>query len=102
MPDEELMKKLEKQRGRGRDDYPVRAIWNSILAGVVYEHKSIASLRRELKRNGQLRQVCGFDILGGIKAVPSQCAYTRFLRKLIKQRQEVDGMFKVLVGKIKN
>jgi hypothetical protein len=57
MPDEELMKELEKQRGKGRDDYPVRAIWNSILAGVVYEHKSIASLRRELKRNGQLRQI---------------------------------------------
>jgi len=35
LPDEELMKKLEQERGRGRDDYPIRAVWNSILA--VYE-----------------------------------------------------------------
>lgn len=52
MPDEELMQKLEKQRGKGRNDYPVRAMWNSILAGVVYQHPSIESLRRELSRNG--------------------------------------------------
>ena len=55
LPDEKLMYILEKERGRGRDDYPVRAVWNSILAGVVYEHKSIESLRRELLRNGQLK-----------------------------------------------
>ena len=60
MPDEELMQKLEKQRGKGRDDYPVRAMWNSILAGVVYQHPSIESLRRELSRNGQLRLMCEF------------------------------------------
>ena len=39
LPDEKLMYILEKERGRGRDDYPVRAVWNSILAGVVYEHR---------------------------------------------------------------
>ena len=47
LPDEGLMQRLEEERGQGRDDYPVRAVWNSILAGVVYEHKSIESLRRE-------------------------------------------------------
>ncbi len=52
LPDEDLMEKLEKQRGRGRDDDPVRAIWNSILAGVVFQHTSVESLRRELERNG--------------------------------------------------
>jgi hypothetical protein len=55
MPDEELMQELEKERGNGRDDYPIRAMWNSILAGVVYQHPSVESLRRELSRNGQLR-----------------------------------------------
>lgn len=53
LPDEKLMRVLEEERDKGRDDYPVRAIWNSILAGVVYEHRSVQSLRRELKRNGQ-------------------------------------------------
>jgi len=36
LPDEKLMKKLEQVRGKGRNDYPVRAVWNSILAGIVY------------------------------------------------------------------
>lgn len=55
LADEELMVKLERQRGRGRDDYPVRAMWNSVLAGIVFEPESIESLRRELSRNGELR-----------------------------------------------
>jgi hypothetical protein len=46
MRDEEIMQILEKQRGKGRDDFPVRAMWNSILAGVVYQHPSIESLNR--------------------------------------------------------
>ena len=48
LPDEELMDKLESLRSKGRNDYPVRAIWNSILAGIVYQHPGIESLRREL------------------------------------------------------
>jgi len=60
---------LEERRDRGRDDYPVRAMWNSLIAGVVFEHPSIASLRRELRRNAQLRQVCGFDLFKGMAAV---------------------------------
>jgi hypothetical protein len=55
MPDEGLMRIVEEERDKGRDDYPVRAVWNSVLAGVVYEHQSVQSLRRELKRNGQVR-----------------------------------------------
>ena len=55
MPDEELMRILERERGRGRNRYPVRAVWNSILAGIVFQHESVESLRRELSRNGQLR-----------------------------------------------
>ncbi|MGC5376551.1 hypothetical protein ACPXAO_23895, partial [Salmonella enterica] len=54
LPDEKLMKTLESQRKNGRNDYPIRAVWNTILAGVVFEHKSTESLRRELKRNAQL------------------------------------------------
>jgi len=55
VPDEPLMRLLERARGRGRDDYPVRAVWNSLLAGVVYQHPSVASLRRELLRSASER-----------------------------------------------
>ena len=49
LPDEELMRKLERKRGNGRDDYPVRSMWNSVIAGVFFKHASPASLIEELK-----------------------------------------------------
>ena len=56
LPDEPLMQAMERQRGNGRNEYSIRAVWNSILAGIVFGHPSIASLRRELLRNAQLRR----------------------------------------------
>jgi hypothetical protein len=67
LPDEELMQTLERKRGQGRDDYPIRAMWNSLLAGIVFQHSSAESLRRELLRNAQLRLICGFDPCRGEK-----------------------------------
>ena len=32
MCDEALMLRLEKRRGNGRDDYPVRVMWNLVIA----------------------------------------------------------------------
>ncbi|MDI9456433.1 MAG: transposase [Bacillota bacterium] len=93
VPDEKLMLKLEFERGRGRDDYPVRAVWNSILAGIVFQHPSIAALRRELNRNGQLRAMCGFKGDTG----PPQWVYTRFLKKLFEHKDLIDEIFDTLV-----
>jgi len=93
MPDETLMQVLEKVRGKGRDDFPVRAMWNTILAGVVYQHPSIASLRRELARNGQLRQMCGFEK----GKIPAEYVFSRFCRKLFLYQALIDQMFYNLV-----
>jgi hypothetical protein len=100
LPDEQLMQVLESRRSKGRDDYPVRAMWNSILAGVVYQHPSIESLRRELMRNAQLRQLCGFDLLKGIDAVPSSNAYTNFLKCLMSHAEMLDSLFCELVDRL--
>jgi hypothetical protein len=100
LPDEKLMRVLEEERDKGRDEYPVRAVWNTILAGVVYEHVSVESLRRELMRNGQLRQMCGFEVERGAEAVPPSWVYSRFLRKLMKHQQEIEGMFRELVERV--
>ena len=78
MPDEKLMIAIEKKRKKGRNDSPVRAIWNSILVGVVYQHASNASLIRDLERNSKLRQMCGFDIIKDQDSIPSPSAYTHF------------------------
>lgn len=39
IPDEKLMRKLENNRKNGREDYPVRAMWNPMLAGIVFDHE---------------------------------------------------------------
>ncbi len=91
------MQALERQRGNGRNDYSVRAVWNSILAGIIFGHPSIASLRRELSRNAQLRQICGFGICSGTDAVPDAWVYSRFLRRLEKHSGEMRRIFDTLV-----
>jgi len=108
IPDEELMDILEKERKNGRDEYPVRAMWNSVLAGVVFEHPSIESLRRELSRNGQLRLMCGFYGSGGRhnkdkkerNIVPPAWVYTRFLKKLFEHEEEIERIFEKLVDEL--
>lgn len=96
IPDEPLMRILELGRGRGRNDYPVRAMWNSLLAGVVFQHPTVESLRRELARNGQLRELCG---LGG--RVPSAWAYTRFLRRILDHVDQMEAMIDTVVEELR-
>lgn len=97
LPDEGLMQRLEKERGQGRDEWPIRAVWNSILAGVIYQHASIESLRRELSRNPQLRWLCGFSVTRTEKQVPPANTYTRLLKKLMDLPEEIEAIFDTLL-----
>ena len=99
LPDEKFMKHLEKERGNGRDDYPIRAMWNSILAGIIFEHPKIASLIRELSRNGQLRNMCGFEI----GSAPPPWVYSRFFDKLLEKEHQkyIEEMFNNLIKQLK-
>jgi len=98
IPDKELIQKLEKDRGpSGVDKYPIRALWNSLIAGVVYEHDTIESLRKELKRNPLLRRKCGFNVFHGVKAVPSSGSYSRFVNKLLNYQGEVRKIYQSLL-----
>ena len=99
--DEKIISTLEKERKNGRDEYPIRAVWNSCIAGLVFQHPSIASLIRELKRNAQLRELCGFNPLLGEKAIPPAYVYTRFMKKLTAHQELIDEMFNALVEKAK-
>lgn len=102
IPDKKLISKFRTCRSNGRNDHPIQAMWNSILAGVVFEHKSAESLRRELKRNAQLRELCGFNPLMGARCIPSKSAYSRFLINLIKHQDEIDQIFHSLVKSIRS
>ena len=96
LPDEPLMRALINERGNGRNDYPIRPTWNSLIALILFEHVSIESLIRELKRNAQLRELCGFNPLKGVRAVPSSMAYSRFLDSLMKHQELIDDIFSSL------
>jgi len=96
IPDERLMRKLEKERGRGRDDFPVRAMWNLLIAMVVFGHPRFADALRELRRNVQLRHMCGFR--GG--KTPSSASMSRFVATLKKENVEVKRIFEELVNSL--
>jgi len=93
LPDEPLVSKLERERDRGRDRYPIRAMWNALIAGIVFQHPTVESLLRELRRNAQLRQVCGFELMRGLKAVPNSWAFSRFLTRVMAHMDLIQGMF---------
>jgi len=101
LDDEELMRRLERNRGNGRNDYPIRVMWNLIIAMKVFGHRTIASFRRELSRNSQLRKICGLEDFGRKKhLVPPARVFTKFMKLLSKEQEEIDKMFMDLVMKI--
>jgi len=101
LPDEELVALLEARRGKGRNDYPVRPTWNALIAGIVFQHDSAASLLRELSRNGELRDLCGFDPVLGAAAVTSDDAFGRFLSVVMDHQEQLPSMFDKLVELLK-
>jgi len=94
MDDESIVLRLEIRRGNGRDDYPIRVMWNLIIAMRIFGHRTVASFRRELKRNSQLRKICGLDDFGRKKhLVPPHRVFTGFLKLLAEEQEEIDRAF---------
>ena len=101
MDDEALMQKLESRRGNGRNDYPIRVMWNLIIAMKVFGHRTIASFRRELMRNSQLRKICGLDDFSNKShLVPPPRVFTNFLKLLAEEQGEIDKLFEDMVVKL--
>jgi len=100
LPDGPLLEALEARRRGRRNDYPLAALWRALLAAIVFGHGSLASLSRELARNGQLRDLCGFDPLRGDRAVPPPWVWTRFIVRLLEHQTRVDELFETLVDRL--
>lgn len=75
-------------------------MWNAQLAGIVFQHPTVESLLRELRRNWQLRQVCGFEPIKGLNAVPNSWAFSRFAAKVIGHLPLIEAMFPTLVDQL--
>jgi len=89
LDDECLVSELERQRGKGRDDYPVRPMWNAVVFFPLTGHTTWKSYVRELERNRDLLAVCGFPV--GCKA-PAEWVMSRFLKKVKGLRVLVDDI----------
>ena len=100
LPDEKLVSTLEKERGHGRSDYPIRPMFNALIAGIIYQHSTAALLLRELKRNSHLRDICGFDPSLGGYAVPTANAFSNFLSMVIEHQHYVLEIFHELITKL--
>ena len=120
LPDEGIVAALEAGRGRGRNDYPVRALWRALIAGVVFQHASVQSLLRELGRNPALLEICGFDPLphqsGPVTAlrtgqlvrspaplrstVPSHWNFSRFLGCVVRL-EDKQGLVSAMVDSLR-
>lgn len=72
-----------------------------MLAGIVFQHPSAASLLRELMRNGELRDLCGFDPMLGAAAVPSDDAFGRFLSVVMDEHDALVDIFHRLIEALK-
>ena len=100
VPDEKIIDKLYEIRGKGRNDYPIEAVWNSILIMPLIECSGVEQLRRELSRNRDLRKLCGFNdsdyYYGKRKLVPPPKAYTNMFKNLKKIESMLKDCFNEL------
>jgi hypothetical protein len=97
LPDEALVRRLEQRRGKGRNTYPVRAMWNLTLAFLLTGHRSWAGLLRELGRNRDLAGLCGFSPLGRL---PGAHNLSRFVAGLLGEEELVQALFHRLVEQV--
>lgn len=76
IPDGRLLEGLAQHRGRGRDDYPLTALWGVVLLTVLLRHKDFEACLSELRRNEGLRQLIG---IRDENAVPKKWNLSRFM-----------------------
>lgn len=93
-----LMEKLEAKRGKGRNDYPIRVMWNLLIAMIVFEYKKVSPFLRELRRNAQARRKCGLCYMKSRHLVPPNRVFTGFLKSLANEAEELAEMFKEQVA----
>lgn len=93
IPAEGLLSVLEKEHWTGRKGYSVRGMWSALIAGVLRQAQTLADVVRLLKRDKDIRLVCGFSE----DNIPGQDALSRFLKKLALHEDLLEKCFSELV-----
>jgi hypothetical protein len=99
IPDAPLIDSLQRARGRGRDDYPIVALWGTLLLAIVLRHHSLDACLQELQRNPALRLLIGVE---SEAQVPKPCNMSRFLAVLGEEPHlsRLRDVFNVLVQRL--
>lgn len=95
---EPLLGRLDRRHGRGRRGHSLRALLYAVIAGWTYDLHSMAELRRELRRNGSLRILCG---IGSVDAVPSEDAFSRFMTRLAGEVEFLEELYRDTVARLR-
>lgn len=75
LPDATLLNSLRRFRGRGRDDYPIAALWGVVILTPLLRHPTTEACLAELRRNAPLRAMIGID---APENVPKKWNVSRF------------------------
>ena len=99
--DEPMIRAMEKDRGKGNNKYPIRILWNTLVAGHVLDIPTVQKLIDRLRENGELRELCGIDPTTGVDGVPTNSAYSRFMNSHLKVRKsDVERIFHRMVDTV--
>ncbi|GAB6188101.1 transposase [Thermopirellula anaerolimosa] len=99
IPDEEFLASLERSRGKGRNDYPVRVLWGTWLLKIALRHPTVESCLAELRRNAELRKLIGIE---SEDRVPNAWNMSRFMELLGREpfRSLLQEMFNTMVRRL--
>lgn len=97
LPAEKLLRAVEREHWTGRKGHSVRGMWSALVVGVLRNCQSIADVVRLLKREKEVRLVCGFSK----DNLPGEDALGRFVRKLVEHEDLVEECFTGLVQRLR-
>jgi Transposase DDE domain/Transposase domain (DUF772) len=99
LPDGKLLHSLRAARGKGRDDYPVTALWGVVVLRVALRHITTEAVLAELRRNEGLRRLIGIESEAG---VPKPWNISRFEDVLGQEphRTLLKDVFSVLIQRL--
>ena len=74
LPDQDIIAALSGMRGRGRNDFPVRAMWKALVAGIMLQHRNADTGRMERVEKQQPMR----------SPVPNAWAFSRFMANVVR------------------
>ena len=96
LSDAPLLARLWLYRANGRPGYPLRPLWRAYVASFVLNLGSTNDLLRLLRRDRQIRLLCGFGT-----RLPHRTTFNRFISRLASHPDLVEQSLASVTGKLR-